>query len=103
MGVIMQANVTVVIITTAALSLLLWTYATMLRQASTRFTWGLLAFAGVLWMQNVIQLYFFATMMRFYVEGVQPLVLVQNVLAALATLVLLAVTWRPVGSKAAPA
>ncbi len=104
MGLVMNLNVAVVILNTVLLSGLLLTYAGMLRQVATRFTWGLLGFAGVLWVQNVVQLYFFATMMGYFVAGVQSLVLVQNVLATVASSVLLAVTLRPAGAgPAAPA
>jgi hypothetical protein len=100
MGVVMNLNIAVVILNVIILSGLLWTYAGMLRQASSRFTWGLLLFAGALWLQNVVQLYFFGTMMQYFVAGVQALVLVQNGLATVASLVLLTVTLRPTSSRA---
>ena len=103
MGIVMQANVAVVIVNALLLSGLLWLYAGMLRQAATRFTWGLTGFAAVLWLQNVVQLYFFATMMAYFVDDVAPLVLVQNLLATVASLVLLSVTLRPVAAAASPA
>ena len=95
MGVAMDLNISVVVLNTLLLSALLWVYGGMLREMPTRFTWGLLGFAAVLWLQNVAQLYFFATMMRYYVEGVAPLVLTQNVLATVASVLLLSVTWSP--------
>jgi len=95
---VMQLNIAVVVLNAILLSGLLWAYAGMLREMPTRFTWGLLGFAGVLWLQSVVQLYFYATMMEYFVAGVQPLVLVQNGLATVASAVLLGVTLRPVAA-----
>lgn len=95
MGVVMDLNISIVVLNTLLLSALLWVYGGMLREMPTRFTWGLLGFAAVLWLQNVVQLYFFATMMGYYVDGVAPLVLTQNVLATVASVLLLSVTWSP--------
>lgn len=101
MGLIMMINVAVVIATTLLLTGLLAAYAGMLRQAPSRFTWGLSLFAAALWFQAAVQLYFFATMMPLYAGGVESIILVQNLLAMLASGVLLAVTLRPMGAARA--
>lgn len=101
MGAVMHANVAVVVVNTILLSGLLWLYAGMLRQAATRFTWGLFGFALALWFQNAAQLFFFATMLDFFVADVQPLVLIQNGLALVASVCLLSVTWMPSGRRVA--
>ncbi len=96
----MDLNIVAVVLTTVLLTALLAVYVGMLRQARTRFTWGLLLFALALWFQAAVQLYFFATMMSLYAGDVERLVLVQNCLALVGSAVLLGVTLRPIGGKA---
>lgn len=100
MGAVMNLNIAIVVLNTLLLTGLLWAYGAMLRDIPTRFTWGLLGFAAALWLQQAVQLYFYATMMEFFVPGVQPLVLVQNLLVAVAATTLLSVTLRPTGAAA---
>lgn len=97
MAVVMNINIAVVVLNALLLSGLLWAYGGMLRELPTRFTWGLLGFATALWLQQAVQLYFYATMMEYFVPGVQPLVLAQNVLVTIAAGTLLSVTLRPSG------
>lgn len=101
MSAIMNANIGLVTLNLLLLSVLVVAYARMLREVRTPLTWGLLAFAGILAIQSGVQLYFFATMMSYYAGGVEGLVLVQNLLATLASGFLLAVTWFPGGLKRA--
>lgn len=101
MSAVMNINIAIVVLNAFLLTGLLWAYGGMLRELPTRFTWGLLGFAVALWLQQVVQLYFYATMMQYFVAGVQPLVLVQNVLVTLAAGTLLSVTLRPMGAAAA--
>lgn len=100
MGAVMNLNIAVVVVNTLLLTGLLWAYGAMLRDMPTRFTWGLLGFASALWLQQAFQIYCYATMMEYFVAGVQPLVLVQNLLVAVAATTLLSVTLRPVGGAA---
>ncbi|MBI2077642.1 MAG: hypothetical protein HYT80_04615 [Euryarchaeota archaeon] len=93
----MAGNVALVAANLLLMSTLLVVYGRMLRQLRAPLTFGLVAFAAILWIQNAIQLYFFATMMEYYAGGVEGLVLVQNALAALAGLFLLIVTLFPAG------
>lgn len=99
MSAVMDANIAVVVLNTLLLSGLLWAYGGMLREVPTRFTWGLLGFAAALWLQQVVQFYFYATMMEYFVAGVQPLVLIQNGLVTVAAATLLSVTLRPIGAQ----
>lgn len=100
MSAVMNINIAVVVLNTLLLSALLWTYGGMMRQMRSAFTVGLLIFAFALWLQNVVQLVFYATMMQYFVDGVQPLVLVQNSLATVASVTLLAVTLKPTWDRA---
>ncbi len=97
MGILMMANFAVVGINVVLLSVLLVLYGRMMRQAATRFTLGLLLFAGALWTQCAVQLYFMATRMPLFVGGLEGIVLAQNLLALLASAFLLSVTLNPVG------
>lgn len=105
MGAAMTANVAVVVVNTLLLTGLMVLFARMVREVRSRFTLGLLAFAAILWLQNVVQLYFYATMMQYYVGQVETLVLVQNLLATVAVAFLTYVTFSPTGrakSKGVP-
>ena len=93
----MAGNVALVAANLLLMTALLVVYGRMLRQLRAPLTFGLFAFAAILWLQNAIQLYFFATMMDYYAGGVEGLVLVQNALSALAGLFLVAVTLFPSG------
>jgi len=98
MSTVMMINMGVVAVNALLLTALLVLFGRMTRQVPSRFTWGLLAFAFVLWIQSVVQLYFFLTMMSYYAGSVENLVLVQNILATLASLFLTYVTFSPVGA-----
>lgn len=95
MSALMLWNVLVVVANTLLLLGLVGLYARMLRQVRTRFTLGLLLFAGILLLQNLVQLYFFATMQMYYAGGVEALVLIQNGLATVASAFLAFVTFAP--------
>lgn len=97
MGLIMNLNAASVGINAVLLAVLLVLYLRIWRQVNSRFTLGLAAFAFVLLAQCGIQLYFFATMMDYYVPGLDVLVLVQNLLMTLALVFLVFVTWSPAG------
>jgi hypothetical protein len=97
MGIWMSLNVGAVALTVVALSWLLVVYVQNLQQVLSRFTLGLTLFAGALWFQAAVQIYFFATMMPLYTVGVDKLIFVQNILALVASTTLLSVTLRPVG------
>lgn len=97
MGAAMMANVAVVVVNTLLLTALMVLFGRMVRQVRSRFTMGLLAFAAILWLQNVVQLYFYATMMQYYVGQVETLVLIQNVLATIGVGFLTYVTFSPAG------
>ncbi len=102
MGFAMVTNFFIVGVNTMLLTILLALYGRMMAQAATRFTLGLMLFAGALWAQCAVQLYFMATMMPLFVGGLQGVVLAQNLLAMFATAFLLAVTIDPVGGRAKP-
>lgn len=91
----MNLNTVLVVANLLLLTGLLVMYGGLLRQARTRLTWALLLFALLLWFQNSVQLYFFATMMKLYAGDVEWLILVQNALATVASSLLILGTWRP--------
>jgi hypothetical protein len=54
---------------------LLWIYASSFRRIRAEFTVGLLVFAGLFLLQNLISLYSFLTMFMYYAQGVTGMVL----------------------------
>ncbi len=104
MALVMTLNMVSVAVNSVLLALLIWLYARILGEVRTRFTMGLMVFAAVLLLQHLVQLYFFLTMMDYYVASgsVQGFVLVQNVLVSLALVFLVYVTWSPTGGAATP-
>ena len=54
---------------------LLWIYASSFRKVRAEFTAGLLFFAGLFLVQNLISLYSFLTMFMYYAAGVTWIVL----------------------------
>lgn len=70
-------------------------YGRMLSHVRTRLTFGLFTFSALFLIQNVVQLYFFSTMMQYYAGNVENLILVQNALATGALAFLAYVTLSP--------
>jgi hypothetical protein len=99
MSAVMTANIVLVVVNLVLMTTLLVLYGRLVREVRTLLTYGLLAFAGVLWLQNAVQLYFFATMMTYYAGGVEGLVLVQNGLATVAGVFLTLVNLFPDGLR----
>lgn len=101
---LLAANALLVGLNTILLVTLLVLYARMLREVRSRFTLGLVLFAGVLLVHNLAQLYFYVTMQDYFAGGVVELVLVQNALATLAIGFLTYATLLPGGAarRAAP-
>ena len=73
---------------------LVYVYYRNLKQIKSKFTIGLLIFALLFLMQNVISVYYYATMMDYYVDQVQPFVFVFSLLQTIAFVVLLKISWE---------
>lgn len=91
----MVLNAAIVSLNAAFLMVLLVLYARMMREVPSRFTLGLVLFAGALLLETLTQLYFYFTMMEYFAGGAAKLAMVHNGLALLASGFLAYVTFRP--------
>jgi len=73
---------------------LLYVYIRNLRKMPTLFTWGLVIFAFLFLVQNVVTFAFAFTMMPLYVMEVKAYVLIFTALQTLAFALLNIITWR---------
>ncbi len=79
---------------TILLGALLYIYSKNLRKITSKFTIGLLVFAILFLVQNAISLFFYFTMMEYYVPAVQMHVFILTLLQAIAFGILLKITWE---------
>ncbi|MBS3131545.1 hypothetical protein J4212_03890 [Candidatus Woesearchaeota archaeon] len=79
-------------ISTILLVALLVIYTKNLSRIKSRFTYGLFIFAILFLAQNLISLYYFVTMMDYYVPAVSVHVFIFSLLQAVAFAVLLFIT-----------
>jgi hypothetical protein len=73
---------------------LLVVYVRNLRKVGSTFTVGLLLFAALLLVQNVVSFYFYATMMPYFAAGLEGYVLTFNALQLGAFVILNYLTWK---------
>lgn len=76
------------------LASLIYIYAGNYRQLSSKFSLGLLVFASLLLVENVLALYFNYTMMGLYKEKVASQIMVLRVVETASLMVLGYITWR---------
>lgn len=72
---------------------LLYTYIKNFKEIQSSFTFGLILFAALFLIHNVVLFYFSITMMMYYTAGLEPFVLVFTVLQAAAFAVMSWITW----------
>ncbi|MBI2146819.1 hypothetical protein HYU22_05795 [Candidatus Woesearchaeota archaeon] len=82
------------IISIMALLGLVYVYYKNLKKIKSKFTIGLLVFAILFLVQNVISLYFYVTRMEYYVPEVELHMFFLSLLQTLGFLVLLKITWE---------
>jgi hypothetical protein len=73
---------------------LMYVYYRNLRQVKSKFTIGLMIFAALFLLQNIVSLYFYFTMMEYYVPAVEMHVFILTLLQAIGFLVMLKITWE---------
>ncbi len=93
MGILMWAAVAGAILNIGLLGVLAYVYAGNARRVPTSFTAGLLAFALLLLVGNVVTLWSFSTMMPVYASGLEPYVFSYTWAQAIGLLVLALVSW----------
>ena len=92
----MLMNLTTILAVGAILVLgfLLHIYIKNLRKIKSSFTIGLLVFALLFLIQNLVSLYYFLTMMEYYSPEVEVHVFILTLLQTIGFLVLLKITWE---------
>ena len=73
---------------------LLYVYVKNLIEIKSGFTFGLVLFAGLFLLHNVLVFYFSITMMPLYADEVSPYIFVFTILQAFAFVTLNWVTWK---------
>ena len=81
-------------VSTLALLVLLYIYAKNLQQTKSKFTIGLFIFALLFLIQNAVSLYYYVTMMQYYVADVAVHVFILTLLQTIAFLLLLKLSWE---------
>ena len=79
---------------TLLLSGLLYVYYKNLRKIKSKFTIGLFVFALLFLIQNLVSLYYYLTMMKYYTPEVEVHVFILTLLQTIAFLILLKITWE---------
>ena len=89
-------NITTIITAVSTIFLLglLYVYLKNLKNAKSKFTIGLFIFALLFLIQNIVSLYYYVTMMKYYAPEVEIHVFILTLLQALGFLTLLIITWE---------
>lgn len=92
----MLMNITTILtgISTIFLILLAYIYIKNLKNIKSKFTIGLLVFAILFLLQNLVSLYFYSTMVEYYTKQVALHVFIFSLLETIAFLILLKITWE---------
>ena len=91
---IMNITTAITAVSTIFLLGLLYVYSKNLKKIKSRFTIGLLIFALLFLFQNLISLYYYITMMKYYAPEVEVHVFILTLLQAIGFLILLIITWE---------
>ena len=90
----MNITTAITVVSTIFLLGLLYVYSKNLKKIKSRFTIGLLIFALLFLFQNLISLYYYITMMKYYAPEVEVHVFILTLLQAIGFLILLIITWE---------
>ena len=91
---IMNITKVLTVISILLLLVLLYVYSKNLKAIKSKFTIGLFLFALLFLMQNIVSLYYYITMMKYYVPEVEVHVFIITLLQTIGFLVLLKITWE---------
>ncbi len=94
MAVLMTLTTILTAVSTLILAALLHIYIKNLRKIKSSFTIGLLIFAVLFLIQNLVSLYYFITMMDYYSPEVEIHIFILTLLQAISFAVLLKITWE---------
>ena len=74
--------------------LLLYVYIKNAIKVKSLFTSGLLIFATLFLIQNIVSIYFYLTMMPYYVDEVETFGFIYSIIQTIAFTILNIITWR---------
>lgn len=94
MAMLMTLTTILTALSTLILAALLHIYIKNLRKIKSSFTTGLVIFALLFLVQNIVSLYFYLTMMDYYVPAVELHVFIFTLLQTIGFAVLLKLTWE---------
>lgn len=94
MAMLMNFTTILTLISTLILLALLYVYSKNLKKIKSKFTIGLFIFALLFLIQNLVSLYYYLTMMKYYTPEVEVHVFVLTLLQTIAFLILLKITWE---------
>ena len=94
MAMLMTLTTVLAALSALILAALLHIYIKNLRKIKSGFTAGLAIFAGLFLLQNIVSLYFYLTMMDYYVPKVELHVFILTLLQTIGFAVLLKLTWE---------
>ncbi len=90
----MQATTILTAVSALLLAALMAIYIRNMRKMRSPFLVGLMLFASLFFVQNLISLYYYATMMAYYVPAVETHVFLLTLLETVAFGILLAMSWE---------
>ncbi len=102
MALLMDVNSVVSMINTAILVILLVVYANIYRKTGATFTIGLMVFAGMLMLHNIIAIYGYFAMAPLYSDDLLPYFVGIHIAEFVGLIALLKVTVWPEGIKSTP-
>jgi membrane-bound metal-dependent hydrolase YbcI (DUF457 family) len=102
MGLLMDVSSVVSMINTAILVVLLAVYANIYRKTGAAFTIGLMVFAGMLMLHNIIAIYGYFAMAPLYSDDLLPYFVGIHIAELAGLIALLKVTVWPEGIKSTP-
>jgi len=102
MALLMDVSSIVSMVNTAILVVLLATYANIYRKTGATFTIGLIVFAGMLMLHNIIAIYGYFAMAPLYSDDLLPYFVGIHIAELAGLIALLKVTVWPEGIKSTP-
>ena len=94
MAMLMNITAILTLVSTLILAALLYVYSKNLKKIKSNFTVGLLIFALLFLIQNLVSLYYYLTMMNYYTPQVEAHVFILTLLQTIGFIVLLKITWE---------
>ena len=94
MALIMQLTMYLTGLNVVLVSGLLYVYTRNLKKFKSMFTFGLLLFASLFLIQELVSFYFYFTMMPLYAQGLENHVFIFTLLQSVAFLILNYITWK---------